>query len=58
MNDSPNGGASTIRVKFQIAPMNVPKLVEVYRFLHVDLRSSFGMPFQANRRILPLHRGG
>jgi len=35
-------GASTIRIKFQIAVTTVPKLVQAYRFLHVDLRSSFG----------------
>src|SRR5262249_2505189 len=55
---APEGGASTIRVKFQIAALTVPKLVEVYRFLHLDLRSSFGMPFQVNRRILTLARDG
>jgi hypothetical protein len=54
----PYGGASAIRVKFQIATTNVPKLVEVYRFLHVDLRSSFGTPFQSDRRILTLPRDG
>ena len=51
-------GASTIRVKFQIAATNVPKLVEVCCFLHVDLRSSFGTPFQGDRRILTLARDG
>ena len=46
------------RVKFQIAATNVPKLVEVYRFLHVDFRSSFGTVFQGVRRVLTLASEG
>ena len=50
------GGASTIRVKLQIAMPKVPKLVELCRFRPVDFRSSFGTVLQGVRGILILSR--
>ena len=47
-----------VQLSGEIATTNVPKLVEVHRFLHVDLRSSFGTPFQGDHRILTLPREG
>jgi hypothetical protein len=49
-------GASTIRVKFQMAATNLLKLIELARLLHVDFRSSFGTPFQGVRRFSILSR--
>jgi hypothetical protein len=49
-------GASTIRVKFQIAAIKGPKLVVLYSCLHVDFRSGSGTPFQGVRRVLSLPR--
>jgi hypothetical protein len=48
------GGASTIRVKFQIAATNVLKLVELSRLSHVDFRSGFGTVLQDVRRVFTL----
>src|SRR5262245_53135457 len=47
-------GASTIRVKFQMAATNVLKLIELARLLHVDFRSSFGTVFQGVHRVFIL----
>jgi hypothetical protein len=42
----PYRGASTIRVKFQVAPLNVLKLVKLSDYSHVDFRSGFSTVFQ------------
>ena len=53
----PYRGASTIRVKFQTAATNVPKLIEVYRVLPGDFCSGFGTVFQGVHRVLTRSRG-
>ena len=52
----PLWGTSTIRVKFQVATMKGPKLIELCRFLHGDFCSGFGTVFQGVRRFLSLAR--
>jgi hypothetical protein len=49
-------GASTIRVKFQIAPPNVLKLVELSHLSHADFRSGFGTVFQCVLWVFTLSR--
>jgi hypothetical protein len=49
-------GASTIRAKFQVAPLNVLKLVDLSRLSHVDFRSGFGTVFQGVLWVFALRR--
>ena len=51
-----HGGASTIRVKFQVSARKGPKLVALHCFLHVGFRSRFGTVFQGVRRVFTLSR--
>jgi hypothetical protein len=49
-------GASTIRIKFQIAPPNVLKLVELSCLSHVDFYNGFGTVFQGVLWVFALRR--
>src|SRR5262249_24599668 len=50
----PCGGASTIRVKFQIAATNVLKLIKLAHLSHVDFHSGFATVFQGVHRVFTL----